>query len=185
MTYTYTVTNPKYFTLDNVHVTDDRIAGAIRCTPSTLATGQTATCTAEYTISQADVDAGHVTNSASATGTTPNHDDVTSPPADATVTAIRAPGIHLVKSAFPTDYAEPGETIHYTYTLTNTGNVTLHDVTLTDDRLAAITCPETMLAPSAAPRPARRPMSPPPPTWKRATSPTKRSSPGIRRRGRR
>ncbi len=147
ITYTYTVTNPKYFTLHNVHVTDDRIAGTIACTPSTLATGETATCTAEYTIRQANVDAGHVTNTASATGTTPNDDDVTSPPADTTVKAIQTPAVHLVKSAFPTEYADPGETIHYTYSVTDTGNVTLHDVTLTDDRLGAITCPATTLAP--------------------------------------
>jgi hypothetical protein len=147
VSYTYTVTNPKYFTLHNVHVTDDRFAKAIPCTPSTLAKGGTATCAAEYTISQADVDAGHVTNTAKATGTTPNDDDVTSPPADATVTAIRTPAIHLAKSAFPAEYAEPGETITYTYTVANTGNVTLHHVTLTDDRLGTITCPETTLDP--------------------------------------
>ena len=150
ITYTFTVTNPKYFTLHNVHVTDDRIAGAIPCTPSTLATGMTATCTAEYAISQADVDAGQVTNAANATGTTPNDDDVTSPPADATVHAVQTPGIHLVKSAFPTSYAEPGETIHYTYTVANTGNVTLHDVRLTDDRLGPIICPATTLTPGAS-----------------------------------
>ena len=124
-----------------MHVTDDRVRGAIPCTPSTLATGETATCTAEYTISQADVDAGHVTNTAHANGRTPNDDDVTSPPAVATVTATRTPGIHLLKSAFPTEYAEAGETIHYAYTVANIGNVTLHHVTLTDNRLGPITCP--------------------------------------------
>ena len=144
------MTNPKYFTLHNVHVVDDRIAGTIPCTPSTLATGKSATCTAEYTVSQADVDAGHVTNTAKSTGATPNDDGVTSRAADATVTAIQTPAIHLVKSAFPTDYAEPGETIHYTYTVTNTGNVTLHAVTLRDDRLGTITCPATTLAPAAS-----------------------------------
>ena len=150
ITYTYTVTNPKYFTLHNVRVSDDRIAGAIPCTPSTLATGETATCTATYIVSQADVDAGHVTNAAKATGTTPNDDPVTSPPADATVTAIRTPGIHLVKSAFPAEYAEPGETIYYTYTVANTGDVTLHNITLTDDRLGTITCPAAVLPPAAS-----------------------------------
>jgi hypothetical protein len=147
ITYTYTVANPKYFTLHNVRVADDRIAGTIPCTPATLATGGTATCTAEYTVSQADVDAGHVTNTARATGTTPNDDDVTSAAADATVTAIQTRGIHLAKSAFPSEYADPGETIRYAYTVANTGDVTLHDVTLTDDRLGMITCPETTLAP--------------------------------------
>ena len=65
----------------------------------------------------------------------------------ATVHAIQSPGIQLGKTAFPTDYAESGETIHYTYMVTNTGNVTLHHITVTDDRLGTITCPATTLAP--------------------------------------
>ena len=150
ITYTYTVTNPKYLTLHHVRVSDDRIAAAIPCTPSTLATGETATCTATYIVTQADVDAGHVTNAAKATGTTPNDDRVSSPPADVTVTAIRTPGIHLVKSAFPAEYAEPGKTIYYTYTVANTGNVILHNIALTDDRLGTITCPAAMLPPAAS-----------------------------------
>jgi len=147
ITYTYTVTNPKFFTLHDVHVTDDRVHGRIPCTPSTLATGESATCTATYKITQADLDAGHVTNTATATGTTPNHDDVTSDPADETVHARHHPGIKLVKSASPTRYAAAGEKISYTYTVTNTGNVTLRHVTVHDDRLGAVTCPDTELAP--------------------------------------
>src|SRR5262249_8606339 len=133
ITYSYTVRNTKFFTLHGVHVTDDRIAGPIPCTPSTLATDETATCTATYTVTQADRDRAHITNQAPATGTTPNDDDVPSPPAGATVTGQQHPAIHVVKTAFPTQYAEPGEVITYTYTVTNTGNVTLHGITVHDD----------------------------------------------------
>ena len=99
------------------------------CTPSTLATGKTATCTASYTVTQADVEAGHVTNAATATGTTPNDDHVAARPTDRPSTRGRVPDITLVKSAFPATYAAPGEQINYTYTVTNTGNVTLHGIT--------------------------------------------------------
>jgi uncharacterized membrane protein len=150
ITYTYTVTNPKYFRLHDVHVTDDRINGPVACVPSTLATGETATCAATYRITQADLDAGHITNTATATGTTPNHDDVISPPARETVHARQAPAIRLVKTAFPVRYAVPGEQISYTYTVTNTGNVTLHGITLTDNRLGTLPCPVTTLAPDEA-----------------------------------
>lgn len=147
ITYTYTVTNPKFFTLDNVHVTDDRIPGPIPCMPSTLPTNATATCTATHEVTQADIDAGHIKNTAVATGTTPNGDDVPSLEAEATVRARQAPAIEIVKSAFPTQYAVPGEMITYTYTVTNAGNVTLRDVRVLDNRLGAITCLNTELAP--------------------------------------
>jgi hypothetical protein len=147
ITYTYAVTNTHFFTLHGVHVTDDHIDGPIPCTPSTLATGQTATCTARYTITQGDLDRGHLTNTARATGATPNDDPVTSDPADDTVKAQLEPAISLVKSAFPTEYSAPGERIDYTYVVTNTGNLTLQDIRLTDDRLGAITCPLSTLEP--------------------------------------
>jgi hypothetical protein len=38
------------------------------------------------------------------------------------------PRIEIVKSAFPTEYAVPGEQITCTYTVVNTGNRTLHDI---------------------------------------------------------
>jgi hypothetical protein len=147
ITYTYHVTNPKYFTLHGVHVLDDHIGSSVACTPSTLATGESATCTARYAITQADLDAGHVTNTAHASGLTPNSDTVDSGTAQATVTAHQTAAIHLVKSASPETYAAAGETIGYTYTVTNTGNVTLHGIALHDSRLGAVTCPYTALAP--------------------------------------
>ena len=102
VTYTYTVTNTKHFTLHDVHVTDDHVNGPISCTPSRIATGQMATCTATYTITGADVRRGHVTNTASAIGKAPNDQYVSSRPADATVRAKKQKAaIGLVKSADP------------------------------------------------------------------------------------
>jgi von Willebrand factor type A domain len=150
VTYTYHVTNPKYFTLRDVRVLDDHVGHTIGCTPSTLATGASATCTATYAVTQADLDAGHVTNAARATGQTPNSDTVTSDQAHATVTAVQKPAVHLAKSAAPASYGAPGQTINYTYTVTNTGNVTLHDVALHDTKLGAITCPYTEIAPGTS-----------------------------------
>jgi hypothetical protein len=150
ITYRYTVRNTKFFTLHGVHVTDDRIAGPIPCTPSTLATGEMASCTASYTVTQADLDRGRITNAATATGNTPNDDDVTAPPVEDTVTGRQHPAIQVVKTAFPTEYAEPGEEITYTYTVTNTGDVTLHAITVQDDLLGAAACPSLALPPGAS-----------------------------------
>jgi ethanolamine utilization microcompartment shell protein EutS len=148
ITYHYTVTNTgHFFDLTDVHVDDNRITGPITCTPSTIPPGGTATCTAIYHITQADLDRGHVINTATATGTA-NGVDITSPERKQRVKAIPKPAITLVKTAFPREYAAPGQIITYTYKVTNTGNVTLHDITITDDRVSApITCPVTTLAP--------------------------------------
>ena len=136
------MTNTKHFTLHDVHVTDDHVNGPISCTPSRIATGQTATCTATYTITGADVRRGHVTNTASAIGKAPNDQYVSSRPADATVRAKKQKAaIGLVKSAVPHAYGAPGQTITYTYRVTNTGDVPLHSIRLDDNKLGAITCP--------------------------------------------
>ena len=63
------------------------------------------------------------------------------------------PQIGIVKKTNGDDcagYDDPrvyvGDTITWTYTVTNEGNVPLSDITVTDDKLGAITCPKTTLA---------------------------------------
>jgi uncharacterized repeat protein (TIGR01451 family) len=67
-----------------------------------------------------------------------------------TITAVvPAPAIDLVKSV-NNPAARVGDTVTYTYVVTNTGNVTLDPVTVTDNRLGNITLAATILAPSAS-----------------------------------
>jgi hypothetical protein len=54
--------------------------------------------------------------------------------------------ISIVKTANPTE-TKPGNTVTYTYEVTNTGETTLHDITLVDDKLGPITLDTTTLAP--------------------------------------
>ncbi len=68
-----------------------------------LAPGASITCTASYTITQADLDAGSVTNVASASNGT-----VTSPTDTATVTADQNPALTIVKTAAPTTLRRRG-----------------------------------------------------------------------------
>ncbi|MFW6693679.1 DUF7507 domain-containing protein [Streptomyces sp. MAR4 CNX-425] len=60
-----------------------------------------------------------------------------------------APALGLVKSV-PDDLPLPleeGDTVPYTFTVTNTGNTELDDVAVTDDRLGPVSCPRTTLSP--------------------------------------
>lgn len=80
--YTYTVTNTGDITLENVTVTNDRLTDqgiTITCTPSTLAPGESATCTtsAPYVVTDEDVRRGTIVDEAVAHGQDPVSSTVT------------------------------------------------------------------------------------------------------------
>ncbi len=147
VTYTFTVTNTGNVTLTGVTVTDPLTGGAVTLDVTTLAPGDVANGTATYTLTQADVDAGEVENTASVTGTPPTGDPVTDD--DTFTTPLRAdPSIALVKTGVLDGVAAAGDTITYTFEVTNTGNVTLEDVAVTDPLTGgAVTLDVTELAP--------------------------------------
>jgi uncharacterized repeat protein (TIGR01451 family) len=154
VTFSYLVTNTGNVTLTSVHPVDTSFSGAgtpspITCPSTTLDPGQNETCTASYPLTQADVNAGEVTNTATATGTPPGEAPVTSSPSSATVTIPATPALAIKKSTSPGSFDEAGTTIYYRYLVTNTGNVTLTGIKV-DDKLAglsAISCPSTTLNP--------------------------------------
>src|SRR6185295_9980458 len=98
---------------------------------------------------QADVDNLKVTNHAVATGV-PDRGHL--PPArdKATIRLVGQPSWTMTKTASPTTYSGPGETITYTYTLNNTGNVAISSIAVSDDVAGAATCPAAPLAPGGA-----------------------------------
>jgi uncharacterized repeat protein (TIGR01451 family) len=151
--YSFLVTNTGNVTLSGVLVNDTDLAGlsAITCPSGTLAPAAHETCTATYSTTQADVDAGSVPNTATAQGTPPGSTTpAVSAPSTATVSASQAPGISVVKSASPTIFSKAGQTITYSFLVTDTGNVTMSAVQVNDTDLpglSAITCPSATLAP--------------------------------------
>jgi len=152
--YHYLVTNTGNVTLTDVHPTDTSFSGTgtpspITCPVTTLNRGQHETCADTYRLTQADVNAGKVTNTATATGTPPTGPPVTSAPSSATVTIPARPGLSILKSASPGSFGEAGTTIHYSYLVTNTGNVTLTGVKVNDllPGLSAVACPSATLNP--------------------------------------
>ena len=104
-------------------------------------------------MTQADVNAGGVTNTATATGTPPTGPAVTSPPATVVLDIPAAPSLTLSKTADPVVDAngngviDAGDTIAYSFLITNTGNVTLTDVAVSDETVHPVSCPVTTLEP--------------------------------------
>ncbi len=75
-------------------------------------------------MTQADLDAGAIVNSASA-----SNGGVTSPPDTVRVEAEQKPSLVVVKSSPTTSLSAP-QTVNYSYVVTNTGNVTVTGIVL-------------------------------------------------------
>ena len=152
--YEYDLTNSGTVTLDTASILDDKVA--VSCPAGPIAPGASVTCTssAPYTVTQADLDAGEVTNLATGSAQTPGGDPVDSAQTALTVPADQAPAMTMDKTAPIVDPADfvPGLVITYSYEVTNTGNVTITDpITVTDDRIAGpIACGAAPLAPGAS-----------------------------------
>ncbi|MEV7122126.1 DUF7507 domain-containing protein, partial [Kitasatospora griseola] len=144
--YTYTVTNTGTAVVHNVSVADDRVA-SVACNATTLNPGQSTLCHGSYVVTAADVQAGQVTNTARATGTDPEGREVQSPPIDATVPVVGEAELAIEKTADSAGPFHAGDTVHYTYTVTNTGTVAVHDVAVVDDHVTSVVCDATTLNP--------------------------------------
>jgi LPXTG-motif cell wall-anchored protein len=134
--YSFTATNTGNVTLTDVAI-DDPLPGLSELSyewpgeDGVLAPGQSVTASATYTLTQADVDAGQVDNTATVEGTPPTGEPVDATD-EVTVPVAPAPAIDLVKTGELVGTGEVGDTIEFTLTATNTGNVTLTDVAIDD-----------------------------------------------------
>ncbi len=148
--YQYVVTNTGTTTLSDWSVSDNLIPN-VSCPSGSLAPGASETCTGSYTVTQADVDAGSVTNTATATATNPSDGTVTSSPSSVTVYASDATsGLSLVKSTSSNGYGAAGNVIDYGYLVTNTGTTTESNISVSDSLISDVSCPPGSLAPGAS-----------------------------------
>ncbi|WBU37347.1 DUF7507 domain-containing protein [Homoserinibacter sp. YIM 151385] len=140
--YTFTATNTGNVTLTGVGVTDPRaglgtIAYSGWQTPNTLRVGETVTGVADYTVTQADVNAGVVANTATASGRTPGGTPVSATDTERRDTVTPAPAVTTTKTAAVSGAGGVGDTITYTIVAENTGNTTLTGVTVADPMFTA------------------------------------------------
>jgi hypothetical protein len=147
LNYQFAVSNPSgnHKSLSSVQVIDDKIGTINVATPSSgdansngqLDAGETWIVEASYAVTQADIEAGSVTNVARAEAAT-NLNILRSPDDDVTVPLASTPRIELVKSyVFIVDsgqagVADVGDVIRYSYAVSNTGNRTIANVTVDD-----------------------------------------------------
>jgi gliding motility-associated-like protein/uncharacterized repeat protein (TIGR01451 family) len=129
ITYTISIENT-----GNVNITDITVSDPLTGmneTIASLAPGADEDFTETYIITQADINSGSVTNTAAASGTDPENNEVTDD-ASVTVNATLTPGLSLTKNASSASFSIAGEIITYSISVENTGNVTLSDITVTD-----------------------------------------------------
>ncbi|WP_240658638.1 DUF11 domain-containing protein [Microbacterium sp. CPCC 204701] len=158
VTYSFAVRNAGNVTIADIAIEETDFTGsgdlsAVSCPVGTLAPGQQLVCTAEYTITQADMNEGSVENTAVATGLDPADADVVSAESTATITANAAPALTIEKSADVESFDTAGDDVVFSFLVTNTGNVALTDVVVAETSftgagtLGAMECPSNELAP--------------------------------------
>lgn len=143
LTYEVTVTNDGNLTVEDVQVVDE-LEGAILAEGETaevgaLAPGESVTRNFSYTVTQADVLAGRVSNVATATGTSPDPEKPEVPVEPGTAEdPVETPHASLFASKVASDPANGqtfklGEQIRYTIEVVNNGNLAVTDITVMDD----------------------------------------------------
>ncbi len=133
ITYTYLVTNTGGTSLSYISITDDKTGSTTDTSTAVLGIGETWEFSANYVVSSTDPDI--LTNTAVVSGTDPEGQVVTAQ-ATASVT-IMSPSITITKTAEPAEVRD-GESVTYTYTVTNTGNTTLSAVTVDDSLIGNV-----------------------------------------------
>ncbi len=152
LTFNISVTNTGLVTVSNVTIDDPKLP-ALSCTIATLAPGATssaAACSDTHVMTQADIDSGGFENTAIANGVSPGGGPVTGQDSVTAVAAIAAPQLSISKTSVTTEFQAVNEPITYGFTVTNSGNVTLNSIVVTDALIPTFTCTIATLQPGEA-----------------------------------
>lgn len=145
ISYNYAVTNTGNSLLTGpITVSDDRIASVSCPAINTVGNadnnfdpGEAIICSASYTVLGSDLSAGSITNTATASATNPGSGSTITSPQDIE-TAYALGSVALIKTGSIVDttgdsiFGNAGDTIDYSFTVTNVGGVTLNNITVND-----------------------------------------------------
>jgi uncharacterized repeat protein (TIGR01451 family) len=148
LTYNVAAKNTGDVTLANVNITDPLIP-LMNCTVASLAVGATTNCIGTYTVTQVNFNGGQINNTATVTASTPQGAPVNDTGSLSTATAAAAPALTMLKDATPSSFAAVGDTVEYRFTVANSGDVTVNNITVTDPLLPSFSCVIASLAPNA------------------------------------
>jgi len=147
--WTYSITNNSNVAVGFTIV--DNPAVTISCDKNTLVVGENIVCSASGTAG-----AGQYSNTATVTATPPGG----LAPFGASDTSHYfgvTTGVQIIKftngqdaNTAPGPFIKIGDPVNWTYQITNTGNVNLSNVSVTDNKGVTITCDGTTLAPQAS-----------------------------------
>jgi large repetitive protein len=147
VTWSYVITNTGNVTLTNLVVTDDQ-GVTVECQESSLAPGQAITCSGSGLAQM-----GLYANTGSVSGASPVEGAGASA-ADSSHYFGARPELTVAKATNGEDADSPpgpsiivGDPVNWTYQVHNTGNITLTQVTVTDDQGLAVSCPQSTLGP--------------------------------------
>ncbi|MBK8418938.1 TadE/TadG family type IV pilus assembly protein [Candidatus Villigracilis saccharophilus] len=117
--YVYKIVNDGNITLSNLSITDDK--ATITCDSTSLPPNVARTCSGSHPVSQAEINAGSVTNSGTAKAQFGGIDYFSAPAG----TTVATGKFTLTVAQNKTNITPSDLTIIYTYTITNTGNFAL------------------------------------------------------------
>jgi hypothetical protein len=134
--YSYLVTNTGNVTLTTIALTDDNDDDDLSCPATTLAPGTDMTCSASRAVDQAEIDTGgSLDNTVSATSA-----EGAQAQSSLSIPINQSPDLIVQKSSVTTEVTAEGA-VTYDYLVSNTGNVTLTGLLLTDNNVdAAVDC---------------------------------------------
>jgi hypothetical protein len=142
--YHFLVTNTGNVRLTGVALSNPTASG-LNCPGTALDPAESMQCSTNYTVTQGDVDAGYVLNDATVSGSPRIGDPVTATDSlEVSIPTRAAIAISAGTAHFPPGLPSP---LEYDFDVTNSGNVTLTNVTISDPLLTSASCPQTVLVP--------------------------------------
>src|SRR5690606_1596145 len=131
LNYTITVENTGNVALSNLSVIDEMLD--FEEDIANLEPGESESLSIPYAISQADINAGEITNTATVSGIAPDNTPVQDSD-DATASGIQDAAVSVTISATPEDYDSVGDEITFSIAVQNSGNVPLSAIGVEDTR---------------------------------------------------